>query len=221
MTGYRFTFAEHDLEARASGALWWPAQATLCFSDLHLGRARRFARRGGNLIPPYETRETLDRMRAEVEVLPVARVIALGDSFDDDHGPAELDAGERQDLLRLMAGREWTWITGNHDPAPIDLPGTSRDRAVIGGLTFRHEALTGTRSEISGHYHPAVRLKGLRRPAFLIDRDRIVLPAFGAYTGGLDAHAPALMRLMNHDTLAVLTGQRALPVPLRGGRAQA
>jgi len=218
MSGHDFDFCGARLSARGSGALWWAARGLLCVSDLHFGKAERIARQGGALLPPFDTAETLERLEAEVAATAPDTVVCLGDSFDDPAAGSGLTETHRLRLLRLMAGRRWVWIAGNHDPGPPDLAGTHLARLEEAGLTFRHVAQPGAAAEVSGHYHPAARLtrRGLRlrRPCFLIDARRIILPAFGAYTGGLDSDAPELAALMQPGALAVLTGARVLVVPM-------
>jgi DNA ligase-associated metallophosphoesterase len=215
MTGHAFAFCGSALTARASGALWWPAARLLAVADLHFGRALRAARAGGMVLPPYEVRETLARLDAEIAALDPATVVCVGDSFDDPGAAARLAEDERLWLLRLMAGRAWIWVAGNHDPAPLDLGGTHRAAWRQDGLTFRHIAEPGAApGEVSGHYHPKARLAGRARPCFLVDAGRVILPAFGAYSGGLDCRDPALAALMRPGALAVLTGDRARPIPL-------
>lgn len=206
------------LVARSSGALWWPEARLLCVADLHLAKSERIARRGGALLPPYETRETLERLAGEIAALDPACVVCLGDSFDDMHGPAGLEAEDRARLMALRTGRDWVWIKGNHDPGAMALGGASLSELRRGPLTFRHEAeRTAAMGEISGHFHPKIRLarKGLRlsRPCFLVDARRMILPAFGAYTGGLWSDAPVLRGLMRAPVFAVLTGEPCLLVP--------
>jgi uncharacterized protein len=213
MDGHAFTLCGAALVARPSGALWWPAHGLLAVADLHLGKSRRLARRGGTLLPPYETAETLGRLDAEVAALAPARVICLGDSFDDAAAEQELDEPDRLHLLRLTAGRDWLWVSGNHDPAPVSLPGSSRAEWRQDGLMFRHIA-TGAAGEISGHHHPKWSATGRMRPCFLLTAQGAILPAFGAYTGGLRADDPALSAFCGPGTLAVLTGRVALPMPL-------
>lgn len=205
-----FTLAGAHLHALPSGALWWPDRRLLCVSDLHLGKSERLARRGGALLPPYETQDTLARLDTDLETTGAEQVICLGDSFDDSD--AVLPEAERLWLLRLMAGRGWTWILGNHDPAPMALGGTHLAEAQIGPLTFRHIAAGG--HEVSGHYHPKARLGGTARPCFLIDARHAILPAYGTYTGGLWCHNPALATLMSAGALAILTGKRAIAIPM-------
>jgi len=219
MTGQPIDLAGARLAARASGALWWADQRLLCVADLHLCRSERTARRGGPLLPPYETAETIDRLAAEIDRLGPARVICLGDSFDDCAAGAALDAAEAARLTALIAGRDWIWIAGNHDPAPLALPGRHLAELRLGPLAFRHEAAPGTAAgEVSGHYHPKLRLPvrggAVSRPCFLADDTRLILPAFGAYTGGLRADHPALAALMGPAALAILTGEPSVAVPL-------
>lgn len=214
MTSYAFTLADEALLALAAGALYWPAQDLLCVSDLHLGKSERLARRGGALLPPYETRETLTRLDAVLSATGARHVVCLGDSFDDGAAEGGLAEDDRLHLSALMAGRSWTWIAGNHDPAPLALGGTHRAEVKAAALTFRHIAISGAAGEISGHYHPKAAVAGRSRPCFLIDSAKVILPAFGCYTGGLRATDPALAALMAPRALAVLTGPRALAIPM-------
>lgn len=211
---YRFHLGPAALTALPSGALHWPDQNLLVVSDLHFGKSERLARRGGALLPPYETRATLSRLDADLESTKPVHVICLGDSFDDLTAADEMAETDRLWLIRLQAGREWTWIEGNHDAGPVSLGGTHRAELRLGGLTFRHIA-TAEPFEISGHYHPKARLPGRTAPAFLIDETRVILPAYGAYTGGLFADHPDLQALMQPKALAVLTGATCLPRPMR------
>lgn len=213
MTPYAFTLADADLIALPSGGLYWPAQSTLCVSDLHLGKSGRMARRGGTLLPPYEVRATLEKLDADIEATRPARVICLGDSFDDLTAVGELEDHARLWLARLMAGRDWVWIEGNHDAGPVEIGGTHRADLRLGPLTFRHIA-TPARGEISGHYHPKARLGGTARPCFLLDAERLILPAYGHYTGGLRCEDPVLQALMHPKALAILTGPRAIAMPM-------
>lgn len=197
-----------------TGALHWPARQMLVVSDLHLGKSERLARRGGTLLPPYETRATLARLDSDLDATRASEVICLGDSFDDDVAANEMDEADRLWLTRLMAGRDWTWITGNHDPGPVSIGGTHRAERHMRPFTFRHIAAPGESAEISGHYHPKARLAGRSRPCFLADTARIILPAYGTYTGGLWCDDIALTSLMTPNALAILTGPRALAIPM-------
>lgn len=218
MNGYELDLTGARLVALASGALWWAAEGVLAVSDLHLGKSERIARRGGALLPPYDSRETLARLAHDIAALTPDEVICLGDSFDDDRAATALAADLRDTLLTLQAGRRWIWIAGNHDPGPLALGGTHLAELRRGPLTFRHIADAGAAGEISGHYHPkaviSLRGKHISRPCFLADAARIVMPAYGAYTGGLRWTDPALQTLMGDGARAVLTGPRAACLPL-------
>ena len=207
-----FRFHGHALVARPSGALYWPAEGALVVADLHLGKSERLARRGGALLPPFETQATLERLDAELSAVKAQRLILLGDSFDDDRA----DLGAAQGLLDAICARtETVWITGNHDPAPEALPGRIVSALDIGGVSLRH--IAGQGPDISGHYHPKFRISGQRRPAFLLGQAHLILPAFGTYTGGLDHDAAPLASLVPQGC-AILTGQSARMVPIDHSR---
>ncbi|SPH24620.1 hypothetical protein DEA8626_03671 [Defluviimonas aquaemixtae] len=213
MNAHAFTLAGADLLALPSGALFWRSEGCLAVSDLHLGRSERFARRAGALLPPYEVAETLGRLETDIEATRARTVICLGDSFDDLQA-ARLGEGDTLWIARLMAGRRWIWIEGNHDPGPVALGGEHRAELTLGSLIFRHIARRGAVGEISGHYHPKARLAGQARRCFLVDGARVVLPAYGTYTGGLNSHDAPLSDLMAPGALAILTGRVARPVPM-------
>jgi DNA ligase-associated metallophosphoesterase len=193
------------LEAFAEGALWWAETRLLIVADLHLEKGSSFARRG-QLIPPYDTFETLARLTRLVARLQPRAVIALGDSFHDDDGARRLSVTDRDMLKALQVGREWFWIAGNHDPSvPVGVGGTALDQLAIGRLVFRHEPLAGpSEGEIAGHLHPCARVYGrgrsVRRRCFAGDGYRLILPAFGAYTGGLDVLDDAYAGLFMADS---------------------
>ncbi|WP_298843116.1 ligase-associated DNA damage response endonuclease PdeM [uncultured Roseobacter sp.] len=218
MNYHDISFSGAALKALGSGALWWPDQALLCVSDLHLGKSERVARRGGQSLPPYETRDTLTRLGEDLAFANARQVVCLGDSFDDLAAADAMPDDERLWITRLQAGRRWIWIEGNHDPGPVEFGGTHLQDLTLGPLTFRHIAQTGTHGEISGHYHPkaSVQTRGRRvtRPAFLFDDRRMIMPAYGTYTGGLHARDAALADLMQPGTFAVLTGPQPLRVPM-------
>ena len=208
-----FTFGPADLTALASGALYLPAQNLLCVSDLHFGKSERLARRGGTLLPPYETRATLDKLDLDLTRTGARSVICLGDSFDDLAAADSLEEDCRLWLTRLMAGRDWTWVEGNHDPGPLDLGGTHRAEVTCAGLTFRHEG-GGAGFEVSGHFHPKASLPGRgAKPCFLIGQTRLILPAYGTYTGGLRAEDPVFDALLGLRARAILTGAKPLLIP--------
>lgn len=215
MNGYDFTLAGVNLTALPSGALWWADEQLLVVSDLHLGKSERMARRGGPLLPPYEVTETLQRLDDDLTRVSARSVICLGDSFDD------LEAADLEDqptawLLRMMAGRRWIWIAGNHDPAPVGVGGDHVAEVSLGALTFRHIATPGEVAEVSGHYHPKKRLAGQSCRCFLTDGRKAILPAYGTYTGGLIAEDAAFSALMGDGAIALLTGSTVCAVPLRG-----
>lgn len=218
MNSFAFSFHGAALLALPSGALYWPHERLLVVSDLHFGKPDRIARRGGALLPPYATQDTLLRLETVIEQTLATTVIALGDSFDDLQAVDDLPESERLWLTRLMAGRLWIWIAGNHDPAPAGLGGSHLASFRKLGLTFRHIADPATPAEVSGHFHPKARLTahghGMARPCFLLDGLRIILPAFGTYTGGLACDAPELLALMQPGALAVLTGAQVLTIPM-------
>ncbi|WP_149754866.1 ligase-associated DNA damage response endonuclease PdeM [Roseivivax sediminis] len=219
MNRLAFDFHGAALAPLPSGALHWPAARTLVVSDLHLGKSARMSAGGGAALPPYDTRETLARLERDIAATAPARVICLGDSFDSGAIRAALPAEDRDRITDVQAGREWIWIEGNHDPGPADLGGTHRAELMLGPLTFRHIARADAAGEVSGHYHPKARLllrgRAISRPCFLFDTVRLILPAYGAYTGGLFTHAPTLSRLMGAEAEAILCGatQMRLPMP--------
>jgi DNA ligase-associated metallophosphoesterase len=214
MSTFPLRLSGETLLARPSGALFWPAQSCLVVSDLHLGRSDRYARRAGALLPPYEVDDTLARLDAEIATETTSTVICLGDSFDDAEA-AQFSERHRLWLARLQAGRHWVWITGNHDPGPVDLAGSHLADFALGPLIFRHIAKPDAEGEISGHYHPKASLAGRFSPCFLADSRRIIMPAFGTYTGGMRSEDKSLRELMSPDATAIVTGRvaRAFPMP--------
>lgn len=218
MNAHDFTLAGAPLKALSSGALWWPDEALLCVSDLHLGKAERIARRGGTSLPPYETRDTLTRLAADLALTHARTVVCLGDSFDDLGAAENLPEAEKLWIIKLQAGRRWVWVEGNHDPGPVDLGGSHLAELPLAPLTFRHIAQAGASGEVSGHFHPkaSVPLRGrtISRPAFIYDSDRLILPAYGTYTGGLDTRSDVIGALMRREACAVLTGKVAVAVPM-------
>ncbi|MEM9432741.1 MAG: ligase-associated DNA damage response endonuclease PdeM [Pseudomonadota bacterium] len=217
------SFHDCQLEARGSGVLFWPEERILVVSDLHLGKSERIARLGGQMLPPYETRDTLTRLDDEIAATNPTLVICLGDSFDDLHAGMMLDDDMTNWIARLMAGRSWVWIEGNHDPGPLEIGGTHLAEFRCGPLVFRHIAQSGSRGEVSGHYHPKARvpLRGrtVSRPCFALDEHKLILPAFGTYTGGLFTDHETLSALFQDDAHVIMTGQTPclLPMP-RSGR---
>jgi uncharacterized protein len=225
MTSYDFEWRGERLTATGSGALWWPAARLLCVADLHLGRSERLARRGGGLLPPYETAETLDRLAAEIARFRPATLVCLGDSFDDLACEAALGGPDRARLTGFVAECDWIWVAGNHDPGPVTLGGRQVAELRVGPFLLRHAAEPETEpGEVSGHYHPKFRrvLRGrtVARPCFLWDGRRLILPAFGAFTGGLSADHPEIRALLAPGALAILTGSPCCALPLADPQAR-
>lgn len=212
------SFAGEKLHALPEGALWWPAQEVLVVSDLHLGKSERIARRSGQLLPPYETIETLAKLKAVLHAYRPRVVVSLGDSFDDLPAANDLEDPVREQLLHLQDERRWIWIEGNHDAGPPPFAGEVHGIWTHGPLTFRHIADPAATAEISGHFHPKATLhargRAITRPAFLVDGQRIVMPAFGVYTGGLRSSDVTLSALMASDATAVLTGATPCQIPM-------
>jgi uncharacterized protein len=205
-----------ELWADVGGALYWPEEHLLVVSDLHLEKGSAFAARGV-LLPPYDTVSTLEALVALIGRYGPRIVVALGDSFHDGRGPARLAAQDRAALLELQRGRDWLWIAGNHDPDPAGGIGGAFARSLaLGPLTFRHEPTEGAaEGEIAGHLHPAAKIhrrgRTMMRRCFAGDGRRIVMPAFGAYTGSLNIRDLAFIKVFGAlDFTAHLMGQRAL-----------
>jgi uncharacterized protein len=183
--------ASTTLDADCLGALYWPEHGLLVVADLHLEKGSSFARRG-SLLPPYDTVETLARLARLIARYAPRLVIALGDNFHDGGGPARLSPEDRASLTALQRGREWIWIAGNHDPDPADgIGGTFTETFVLGALTFRHKPSSDApQGEIAGHLHPVARVvqrgRAVSRRCYATDGNALVMPAFGAYTGGLN-----------------------------------
>lgn len=204
-----------------SGALWWPSGRALVVADLHFEKGSAYARKGA-LLPPYDTRTTLRRLAAAIARREPRLVVALGDSFHDGGGPERLGAAEREELARAVGRAEWLWIAGNHDPdLPSWLGGTVAGEAAVGGLVFRHEPKPAPATgEVAGHLHPCARVgvrgRSLRRRCFVSDDTRIVLPAFGAYAGGLEISDPAIAGLFPRGYDAHLLGRDRVYAAARG-----
>ena len=215
---YGLSLSGVPLLALPSGGLLWPEASTLVVSDLHLGKSERIARRGGAFLPPYETLDTLTRLQRDLDRAEPATVICLGDSFDDLDAARALGEPEATALACAMRGRRWIWAEGNHDPGPVPWGGEAAAEVSMGPLTFRHIADPDASGEVSGHYHPKATLPtragAVTRACFLADARRIVMPAYGTYTGGLDAGGGPLRALMRAGAVAVLTGRRAVAMPM-------
>ncbi|MDH4386425.1 MAG: ligase-associated DNA damage response endonuclease PdeM [Caulobacter sp.] len=203
---------------RPSGALWLPETRTLVVADLHLEKGSAFAVRG-QLLPPYDSAETLGRLEAETRATGARVVVLLGDSFHDARSEARMAASDGEAIRSLAVGRSLVWIVGNHDSeGPRSLPGDILDEMDLGALRLRHEPFAGLQpGEVAGHLHPCARLVGrgraVRRRCFATDGQRLILPAFGAYAGGLNIRDRAYTGLFETPPLAIALGQgRAHPL---------
>ena len=218
------SFTGEEFALTSGNALYWPRERALLVADLHLEKASFYARHG-QMLPPYDSRETLERVALAIRETDARRVYTLGDNFHDSHGSTRLEDHAAGMLAALTRATDWVWITGNHDPAmEARSGGTIADELEIAGLVLRHRATAGeTRPELSGHYHPrlqiTVRERHIRRPCAVVAEGagtggRMILPAFGALTGGMDAADPAIRDAMQPAARidAVL--------PLRGRLAQ-
>ena len=218
MDCFKFSISENELVAMPSGALWWPAQSILCVSDLHFGKSNRLARMGQSWIPPYENQDTLLRLETDLDSTSAKKIICLGDSFDDNEASQSLPSDELLWITKMQAGREWIWISGNHDPSPKNLGGSFLHYLEIGKLYFQHIASADGRFEISGHYHPKIRvnIKGqsFTRRCFLVDKNRVILPSYGTYTGGLYCNRDPLRSIMQQNAIALMTGKEIYPIPI-------
>lgn len=204
--------------ADRAGVIYWPEQGLLAVADLHLEKGSSFAARGV-LLPPYDTAATLARLAALVMRYTPRVVVALGDSFHDGRGPSRLADTDRAALRALQRGRDWIWITGNHDPEPAEgIGGRFVDTLKVGALIFRHQPEEGASGEIAGHLHPVARVarrgRAVSRRCFASDGGRLVMPAFGAYAGGLNVRDRAFIRLFPSLTFIahMLGEQRVYPV---------
>jgi uncharacterized protein len=204
------------LAADCAGALYWPDESLLVVADLHLEKGSSFARRG-MLLPPYDTTETLSRLAKLIAHYAPRLVIALGDNFHDGDGPARLSDADRASLSALQRGREWVWIAGNHDPDPADgIGGTFAATVSLGALTFRHHpSRDAPDGEIAGHLHPVARIaqrgRAVSRRCFATDGKALVMPAFGAFTGGLNIRDRAFAAVFGaHSFTAHMLGDRKL-----------
>ena len=205
-----FDFCGDELALTSSGAVYWPRERALLVADLHLEKGSFFARHG-QFVPPYDSRETLDRVARGIKETGARRVITLGDNFHDSDGSTRLEERACGMLEALTRAVDWVWITGNHDPdMEARCGGTLVEEVELAGVILRHRAKKGeTRPELSGHYHPRVQLnvqrRRIRRPCAVVSEHvtpegrrsgRMILPAFGAYTGGMPANDPAILKAL-------------------------
>ena len=205
--------AGHRLMLDPAGALWWPERHLLAVADLHFEKGSACAVRG-HLVPPWDTRATLDRLALLLRRYTPHTVIALGDSFHDPGGPARLLPQDAARLATMAGAHRFLWLLGNHDPLPPEgIPGETAEWWELDGIIFRHQA-SGGAAEVCGHHHPkatvATRAQTVTRPCFVAGPQRLMLPAFGAFTGGLDIRHPAIARLFPAGGRAFLLGRDRL-----------
>ena len=215
-----FSFAGETFLATPEGALFRPAREALLVADLHLEKASWFAR-FGQFLPPYDSQATLTALAQEVERTGAKRIYCLGDSFHDRFGCDRLPTQARDLLLDLTTRLDWTWIVGNHDPGFADhCGGRLVEEIEVGGIVLRHEAVRDDpRPEMSGHFHPKLRLqlrgRHVSRRCFVVSPTKLILPAFGSLTGGLDAHHPEIIGHVGRDAAALVpVSDRLLRFPL-------
>lgn len=227
--GLVFEVAGERLSLQPCGGLWWESAGVLVVSDLHLEKASSYAARG-QMLPPYDTRATLRRIAALVDSLKPTTVISLGDSFHDRGARPRMAPADVGLVRELTDACDWIWIEGNHDPKPPeDLGGRMAHELRLGALTFRHEPTPGTaRGEIAGHLHPCAKVAGrgrtVRVRCFATDGERLVMPAYGALTGGLNildtAFVPlfpagAIACVLGRDGVYLAAGERLVADPMR------
>lgn len=214
------SFAGHEFFASPEGALHWPAEEALLVADLHLEKASWFAA-GGQLLPPYDSLATLQALAREIERTGATRLYCLGDSFHDRLGCDRLPADARHLLSGLTSRIDWAWIVGNHDAGFADhCGGRIEEECEVAGIILRHEAVEhDRRPEMSGHYHPKFRLslrgRSVSRRCFVASETKLILPAYGAFTGGLDASHPEILRKVGRSASALVpVTDRLLKFPI-------
>ena len=211
MKDHEFLLNGASVIADPSGVLWWPEHSALIVADLHLEKASAYAA-GGILLPPYDSQATLNRLADVIRRRRPSHVLALGDSFHDAEAADRLDPNVARALrAQVLALDRWTWIAGNHDPVPPErFGGSVASEVEIGPLRFRHEPIVAATGEVAGHLHPKIRISTRARRigarCFITDGQRIVLPAFGALTGGLDIGDTAIRRLFPAAAVALVLG---------------
>ena len=203
------SFADTMFQIAGPAALYWPARNALLVADLHLEKASFFAG-VGQMLPPYDSHATLSELAALIEATGAETVFCLGDNYHDDAGEARLQEQAAALLCRMTGACDWIWISGNHDRDVAGLHGGRVMAEWIGdGVALRHEATPGTRTpEISGHFHPKLSVnsgrKRISRPCFVRGPRHLIMPAFGALTGGLAAEHPAIERAVGGPAEALL-----------------
>jgi DNA ligase-associated metallophosphoesterase len=204
-----FSFADQHFLATPEGALFWPAHGALLVADLHLEKASWFAR-FGQMLPPYDSIATLTALERDIDRSGATRLYCLGDSFHDRFGCDRLPADARALLTSMTSQVDWVWITGNHDAGFIDhCGGRIAEEVELDGIVLRHEAVEGDPTpEMSGHFHPKLRLamkgRSVSRRCFVASATKLILPAYGTLTGGLDAHHPEILKKVGPGASALV-----------------
>lgn len=214
MTAAPLHIAGERLMLDPGGAVLWPARKLLAVADLHLEKGSAAAAKG-SLLPPWDSAATLERLALLLRRHRPETTVLLGDSFHDRAGASRLLAAERGRLALIAKATRLVWVLGNHDPeAPENLPGMAAAEFALGTLVFRHQAQPGAAHEVSGHFHPKASIPArgatVSRPCFVADARRLILPALGTYTGGLDVHDPAIAGLFPRGGRVFLLGQERL-----------
>jgi len=221
---FTFPFCGEEFVLTRANALYWPRERALLVADLHLEKASFFATHG-QFLPPYDSRETLERLALAIRDTGARRVLCLGDNFHDAAGVERLEPHAAGMLDALTRATDWVWLTGNHDEKGGEARpqgGTALAELEIAGIILRHQATPGeSRPELSGHYHPRLQLRvqrrHIRRPCAVVSEKRMILPAFGALTGGMDAADPAILAALQpaHTIDALVpTARRVARFPL-------
>ena len=217
MHSYDFYLVGEKLTALRTGSLFWEEMGILCVSDLHLGKTHRLNRFGAGALPPYENIDTLKRLQEDIHNTNPSCVICLGDSFDDPLAERSLSTNEIDSLKILQKGRDWIWISGNHDPYISSKYGNYLNSFSKSAITFRHIALRGENGEISGHYHPKISVKlsnaTVVTACFIADQNKIIMPAYGTYTGGMSVLSNEIKELVDPDAIVMLTGKKIRAIP--------
>lgn len=219
-SGVQNSFCDNSLSLDPAGCLYWHEEKLLVVSDLHLEKGSSFAAKRNLFLPPYDTQATLEKLAMRIAYWQPKTILSLGDSFHDDDAATRLPNSYKQHLTQLMQGRDWIWVSGNHDPSPPrDLGGQFCEALQIGNLNFCHEPKTDfTIGEIAGHLHPAAKIKqrgkNIRRRCFIADGARMIMPAFGSLTGGLNVMDKAYDGLFDHTRLKswMLSGERVFEI---------
>jgi len=204
-----FSFAGHEFLAGPDGALYWSAEQALLVADLHLEKASWFAR-SGQMLPPYDSLATLNALEREIAASCARRLFCLGDSFHDKYGCDRLPVAARDMLTSLTSKVDWIWIVGNHDAGFVDhFGGQVEEECEVDGIVLRHEAIAqDPQPEISGHFHPKLRLsmkgRSVSRRCYVATATKLILPAYGAFTGGLDAGHPEILRKVGPGASALV-----------------